>query len=99
MEFENVRDAIQFMLELSEKGATMKTNGVGSTIDDYKELYREALYSACDHLGMEDLYLNKESDQMQPILAVLIACLVYIVVFIGVSWAKDKFNDWRDKDE
>lgn len=60
MEFENVRDAIQFMLELSEKGATMKTNGVGSTIDDYKELYREALYSACDHLGMEDLYLEED---------------------------------------
>lgn len=36
MEFENVKDAIKFMLELSEKGATMKTNGVDSTIDDYK---------------------------------------------------------------
>lgn len=58
MEFENVKDAIKFMLELSEKGATMKTNGVNSTIDDYKELYREALYSVCDYLGMEDLYLN-----------------------------------------
>ena len=58
MEFENVKDAIKFMLELSEKGATMKTNGVDSTIDDYKELYREALYSVCDYLGMEDLYLD-----------------------------------------
>lgn len=58
MEFETVKDAIQFMLELSEKGAMMKTNGVDSTIDDYKELYREALYSTCDHLGMEDLYLD-----------------------------------------
>ena len=58
MEFETVKEAIQFMLELSEKGAAMKTNGVDSTIDDYKELYREALYSACDYLGMEDLYLD-----------------------------------------
>lgn len=58
MEFETVKEAIQFMLELSEKGSTMKTNGVNSTIDDYKELYREALYSVCDYLGMEDLYLN-----------------------------------------
>lgn len=33
---------------------------------------------------------------MKPILAVLIACLVYIVVFVGVSWAKDKINDWKD---
>lgn len=58
MEFETVKDAIQFMLELSEKGATMKTNGVDSTIDDYKEMYRETLYSMCDLLGMEDLYLD-----------------------------------------
>ena len=58
MEFENVRDAIQFMLELSEKGSTMKTNGVDSTIDDYKEMYRETLYSMCDLLGMQDLYLD-----------------------------------------
>lgn len=36
---------------------------------------------------------------MQPILAVLVACLVYIVVFIGVSLVKDKFNDWSDKDD
>lgn len=64
MNFENVRDAIQFMLELSEKRATMKTNGVDSTIDDYKEMYRETLYSMCDLLGMQDLYLeeNKGAD-------------------------------------
>ena len=103
MEFETVKEAIQFMLELSEKGATMKTNGVDSTIDDYKEMYRETLYSMCDLLGMQDLYLepnkDKGADQMQPILAVLVACLVYIVVFVGVSWAKDKFNDWSDKDD
>lgn len=36
---------------------------------------------------------------MQPILAVLVAYLVYIVVFIGVSWAKDKFNDWSDNND
>ena len=36
---------------------------------------------------------------MQPILAVLVTCLVYIVVFVGVSWAKDKFNDWSDNND
>lgn len=34
---------------------------------------------------------------MEPILAVLIACLVYIAVFAGVSWVKNKINDWDDK--
>jgi hypothetical protein len=59
MEFENVREAIKFMLELSEKGATMKTNGVDSTIDDYKEMYRETLYSMCDLLGIKICILKK----------------------------------------
>lgn len=60
MEFENVRDTIQFMLELSEKGSAMQTNCVDSTIDDYKEMYRETLYSMCDLLGMQDLYLEED---------------------------------------
>lgn len=34
---------------------------------------------------------------MEPVLVVLIACLVYIVVFVGVSWVKDKIDDWNDK--
>lgn len=34
---------------------------------------------------------------MKTVLAVLVACLVYVVVFVGVSWAKDKINDWDDK--
>jgi hypothetical protein len=34
---------------------------------------------------------------VKPVLAVLAACLVYITVFVGVSWAKDKINDWNDK--
>lgn len=34
---------------------------------------------------------------MKTVLAVLVACLVYAVVFVGVSWAKDKINDWDDK--
>lgn len=63
MEFETVKDAIQFMLELSEKGSTMQTNGVDSTIDDYKEMYSEALYSMCDLLGMQDLYLEPNKDK------------------------------------
>lgn len=63
MEFENVKDAIKFMLELSEKGSTMKANGVDSTIDDYKEMYRETLYSMCDLLGMANLYLEPNEDK------------------------------------
>lgn len=38
----------------------MKTNGVGSIINDYKEMYRETLYSMCDLLGMQDLYLEED---------------------------------------
>lgn len=41
----------------------MQTNGVDSTIDDYKEMYSEALYSMCDLLGMQDLYLEPNKDK------------------------------------
>lgn len=31
---------------------------------------------------------------MEPVLAVLIGCLIYVAVFILVSWLKDIFT-WR----
>lgn len=59
MNFESLREALSYALLLSNEKTKLR-NGDGSdaTIDDYKELYREALYSACDYLGMEDLYLD-----------------------------------------
>lgn len=59
MNFESVREALNFMLLLSdERTKTKNSNGEYATLNEYKELYREALYSACDYLGMEDLYLD-----------------------------------------
>lgn len=34
---------------------------------------------------------------MEPILAVGLACIAYVVIFVGVSWLKDIFINWRDK--
>ena len=31
---------------------------------------------------------------MEPILAVGLACIAYVVIFVGVSWLKDIFT-WR----
>ncbi|MYV14817.1 hypothetical protein [Ligilactobacillus salivarius] len=59
MNFESVREALSYALLLSdEKTKLRNSDGSDATIEDYKELYREALYSACDYLGMEDLYLD-----------------------------------------
>ena len=59
MNFESVREALNFMLLLSDERTKIKnSNGEYATLNEYKELYREALYSACDYLGMEDLYLD-----------------------------------------
>ena len=59
MNFESVREALSYALLLSdEKTKLRNSDGSDATIEDYKELYREALYSACDCLGMEDLYLD-----------------------------------------
>lgn len=32
---------------------------------------------------------------MEPILSVLIGCVIYIIVFVLVSWLKDIFTNWR----
>lgn len=45
-----------------KKTKLRNSDGSDATLNDYKELYREALYSACDYLGMEDLYLDKDGD-------------------------------------
>ncbi|PAY52595.1 hypothetical protein [Ligilactobacillus salivarius] len=59
MNFESLREALNYALLLSdEKTKLRNSDGSDATIEDYKELYREALYSACDYLGMEDLYLD-----------------------------------------
>ena len=34
---------------------------------------------------------------MEPILAVGLACIAYVIVFALVSWLKDIFANWRDK--
>lgn len=34
---------------------------------------------------------------MEPILAVGLACIAYVIVFVTVSWIKDIFTNWRDK--
>lgn len=101
MEFGNVKDVINFLFELGDPATLIFVDGRNGNIDDFKEELREALYQLCDMLGMEDLYLypskDEEADQMKPIIAVLIACLVYVTIFVGVSWVKDKINDWNDK--
>ena len=33
---------------------------------------------------------------MEPVLAVLIGCVIYITVFILVNWLKDIFTNWRE---
>lgn len=59
MNFESAREALNFMLLLSDERTKIKnSNGEYATLNEYKKLYREALYSACDYLGMEDLYLD-----------------------------------------
>ena len=41
--------------------------------------------------------MRKGEDLMEPILAVGLACIAYVVVFVGVSGLKDLFIKWRDK--
>lgn len=63
MEFENVKEVIDFLFELGDPETMIFVDGRDATIDDYKEELREALYQLNDMLGMEDLYLNKPSKE------------------------------------
>lgn len=61
MEFENVREVIDFLFELSDPATMIFVDGRDGNIDDYKEELSEALYQLSDMLGMEDLYLYKST--------------------------------------
>lgn len=63
MEFENVREVIDFLFELADPSTMIIVEGRDATIDDYKEELSEALYQLSDMLGMEDLYLGKPSKE------------------------------------
>lgn len=63
MEFENVREVIDFLFELADSSTMIFVDGRDATIDDYKEELGEALYQLSDMLGMEDLYLSKPSKE------------------------------------
>lgn len=32
---------------------------------------------------------------MEPILAVIVACIAYVIIFAFGSWLKDLFTNWR----
>ena len=34
---------------------------------------------------------------MEPILAVIVACIAYVIIFVLVSWLKDIFTNWREQ--
>lgn len=63
MEFENVKEVIDFLFELGDPATMIFVDGRDGNIDDYKEELREALYQLCDLLGMEDLYLRSSKDK------------------------------------
>lgn len=59
MEFENLREALAFMLDInSESSAVTNEDNRPASVDDMKELNMEALVNIADLLGMSDLYLD-----------------------------------------
>lgn len=68
MEFENVKEALKYLLEVNQQGGDMKVARIDSdgtrheweeaTLEDYKESNRETVYAICDMLGLENIYLD-----------------------------------------
>lgn len=67
-EFENVRDALKDSIEIADakpwgdikEGGTVRP----VTIQDVQDLMQERLYNIADLLGMSDLYLEGENDEV-----------------------------------
>jgi F0F1-type ATP synthase beta subunit len=68
IEFENVKDALKEAIEIVDvKGIKTKT-GTGeshlATAEEIQSLLQERLYNIADLLGMSDLYLDDENDEV-----------------------------------
>lgn len=59
MQFENVREALEFLLDInSQSSAVTNQDNQPASVEDMKELNMEALANVADLLGMSDLYLD-----------------------------------------
>lgn len=67
-EFENVRDALKDAIEIADAKSwgDIKVGGTVRpvTIQDVQDLMQERLYNIADLLGMSDLYLEGENDEV-----------------------------------
>lgn len=68
IEFENVRDALKDAIEIADAKSwgDIKEGGTVRpvTIQDVQDLMQERLYNIADLLGMSDLYLEGENDEV-----------------------------------
>ena len=71
MEFENIRQALEYLYELSQldeitiqtyenQNCTSLTNERKATVKDMQEYLFEATVSIADLLGLEEIYLGEE---------------------------------------
>lgn len=59
MEFENIKDALQFAIEVARAGHNVTVDGKSATVKDMQDLMLEPLCSIADLLGLSELYLEK----------------------------------------
>lgn len=59
MQFESVRETLEFLFDINSKSsAVTNQDNQPASVDDMKELNMEALANVADLLGMSDLYLD-----------------------------------------
>ncbi|MEG0285484.1 MAG: hypothetical protein RR494_05980 [Vagococcus sp.] len=61
VEYDNLRDALKDLYELSE-GTNFTTNGKPSSFSDIQELYRERIINVLDLVGHEAIYLEEQKE-------------------------------------
>lgn len=59
MEFENIKDALRFAVEVARADCNIKVDGKQATVKDVQDLMLEPLCSIADLLGLSEVYLGK----------------------------------------
>lgn len=60
MNFETVKEALEFLYSVNRKEAKVRVNGKPARAHDIQEMNREAVFGLCDLLDMEDIYLKDD---------------------------------------
>ena len=59
-EFENVREALEWLYSIGTSEGNVTVDGRRATIPEFQDMYNNTIVNICDLLGMSDIYLEDQ---------------------------------------